>query len=192
MTTGSVEPLKKLHARYGDRVQFVDVFVRQDHPGERRDTYANYGDKLAGAREYARLEALPWPVLVDDYAGTVHREWGREMADPTILVDADGHVAFAAMWTHVPTLKRAIDALLAQDGRGVVLGGIDRLPHGLAALADGYRGPRRGGIRGVVELDLSGAGAGMLCRLGNLAKPLLAPIALRAAPWGQPDLGAPE
>lgn len=173
-------------------MQFLDVFVRQNHPGELRGTYADYEEKLAGAREYQRLEALPWPVLVDDYAGTVHREWGREMADPTFLVDAEGSVAFAAMWTHVPTLKRAIDALLAQGGRGVVMGGIDRRPHGLAALADGYRGPRRGGIRGVLELDLSGAGAGMLCRVGSLAKPLLAPIALRAAPWGQEDLGSPD
>lgn len=73
-----------------------------------------------------------------------------------------------------------------------MMGGIDRRPHGLAALADGYRGPRRGGIRGVLELDLSGAGAGTLCRVGNLAKPLLAPIALRAAPRGQEDLGSPD
>jgi hypothetical protein len=166
--------------------------VRQNHPGELRDTYADYDEKLAGAREYQRLEALPWPIVVDDYAGTVHREWGFEMADPTLLVDADGRVAFAAMWTHVPTLKRAVDALLAQGGRGVVLGGIDRRPHGFAALVDGYRGPRRGGIRGVVELDLSGAGSGMVSRLGNLAKPLLGPLALRAAPWGEEDLEPPE
>lgn len=169
-------------------MQFLDVFVRQNHPGELRGTYAGYADKLAGAREYRRLEALPWPLLVDDYAGTVHREWGYEMADPTVLVGADGRVAFAQMWTHVPTLKRALDALLAQGGSGVVLDGLDRRPHGLAALADGYRGPRRGGIRGVVEMDLAAGGSGMLMRVGNLAKPLLAPLALRAAPRGEPDL----
>jgi hypothetical protein len=166
--------------------------VRQNHPGELRGTYGSYADKLAGAREYRRLEALPWTVVVDDYAGTVHREWGHEMADPTIVVDADGRVAFAQMWTHAPTLKRALDALLDQSCRGVVLGGIDRRPHGLAALADGYRGPRRGGIRGVVELDLSGLGSGTLTRLGNLAKPLLAPLALRAAPLGEKDLAPPS
>lgn len=48
-----------------------------------RGVYSNLEDKLAGAREHKRLEALPSTVLVDDYAGTVHREWGREMADPT-------------------------------------------------------------------------------------------------------------
>ena len=35
MTSGHrlVEPLKRLHARWGDRVHFVDVLVRQAHPG---------------------------------------------------------------------------------------------------------------------------------------------------------------
>jgi len=44
---------------------------------------------------------------VDDYAGTVHRAYSQEMADPTFLVGPDGHIAFYGMWTHVPTLKKA-------------------------------------------------------------------------------------
>jgi hypothetical protein len=121
-------------------------------------------------------------VLVDDYAGTTHRVYSREMADPSFLIDSDGRVAFYGMWTHAPTLKRAIDELLAQGGRGVVAGGIDRTPHLLASFVDGYRGPRRGGKRAVLEYDLAGLGAGTLSFLGNKAKPVLAPLALRAAP----------
>jgi hypothetical protein len=47
-------------------------------------------------------------VLVDDYAGTVHRTYSNEMADPTFLIDQRGTIAFYAMWTHAPTLNRAI------------------------------------------------------------------------------------
>jgi hypothetical protein len=179
----------KLHARYGEQVQFLDVFVRQNHPGEVRGTYADYGEKLAGPASTSVWRPLPWPIVVDDYAGSVHREWGFEMADPTLLVDAGGRVAFAATWTHVPTLKRAIDALLAQSGRGVVLGGLDRRPgrarRRLPRPAP-WRDPRRRRARP------QRAGSGMLCRLGNLAKPLLAPIALTAAPWGQEHIGSPH
>ena len=164
---------------------FLDVFVRQAHPGEERGAYRSYEEKLEGAREHRRLEDLPWPVLVDDFAGTVHRAYSREMADPSFLVDAEGRVAFYGMWTHVPTLKRAVDELLARGGAGgPVAGGIDRRPHLLASMVDGYRGPRRGGRRGVLEYDLGGLGAGTLSFLGAKAKPLLAPFALRASPRG--------
>jgi hypothetical protein len=163
-------------------MHFVDVFIRQAHPGELRGPYRSYEEKLAEAREYKREEGIEWTVLVDDYAGTVHRAYSREMADPVFLIDSDGRVAFYGMWTHPPTLKRAIDELLAQDGRGVVAGGIDRMPHLFASFVDGYQGPRRGGRRAVLEYDLAGLGAGTLSFLGNKAKPLLAPLALRAEP----------
>jgi len=120
-------------------------------------------------------------VLVDDLAGTVHRTYSGEMADPVFLIDSEGRVSFYGMWTHGPTLKRAIDELLAEGGRGVALG-LDRTPHLLASFVDGWRGPRRGGRRAVLEYDLGGFGAGTLSFLGNKAKPLLGPIALRATP----------
>ena len=163
-------------------MHFVDVFIRQAHPGELRGPYQSYEEKLAEAREYKREEGIEWPVLVDDYAGTVHRTYSREMADPVFLIDSEGCVAFYGMWTHPPTLKRAIDELLAQGDRGVVAGGIDRIPHLFASFVDGYPGPRRGGRRAVLEYDLAGLGAGTLSFLGNKAKPLLAPLALRATP----------
>ncbi len=166
-------------------MQFLDIFIRQAHPGEQRHHYANYEQKLEGAREYQRLETLPWPVLVDDYQGTVHRTYSHEMADPSFVIDIDGRVAFYGMWTHVPTLKRAVDELLAHGGRGPVAGGIDQKPHLLASFVDGYRGPRRGGRRAVLEYDLGAGGAGTLSFLGTKAKRLLAPIALRAAPRGE-------
>ncbi len=166
---------------YGDRVRFFDVFLRQAHPGELRGPYRSYEEKLEGAREYRRQEALPWPVLVDDLAGTVHRAYSGEMADPVFLIDSEGLVSFYGMWTHAPTLKKAIDGLLARGGRGVS-GGLDRTPHMLASFVDGWRGPRRGGRRAVLEYDLGGFGAGTMSFLGNKAKPVLGPLALRANP----------
>jgi hypothetical protein len=164
-------------------VQFLDVIIRQAHPGEERGRYLNYDDKLESAREYQRLEGIDWPVLVDDYAGTVHRTYSREMADPSFLIDAEGRVAFYCMWTHAPSLKPALDELLARGGTGApVAGGIDRRPHLLASFVDGYRGPRRGGKRGVWEYTTGAFGAGALTWLVGKAKPVLAPIALRAEP----------
>lgn len=163
-------------------MEFLEIFLRQAHPGERRGSYRTYEEKLEGAREYSRQEQLPWPVVVDDLAGTVHRTYSQEMADPVFLVDAVGRVAFYGMWTHVPTLKRAIDELLADGQRAPVAGGLDRRPHLLASFVDGFRGPMRGGLRAVFEYDLGGLGAGTLSFLGSRVKPVLAPVALRAEP----------
>jgi len=175
--------MKKLHEWYGDRVRFVDVAIRQAHPGERRGAYRSYEEKLEGAREGKREEGLPWPVLVDDYAGTLHRAYGREMTDPIFLIDSDGRVAFYLMWAHAPTLKKAIDELLERDGRGApVAGGIDRMVHLFVSFVNGYHGLRRGGRRAVREYNTGAFGAGVLTFLGSKAKPVLAPLALRAEP----------
>jgi hypothetical protein len=128
------------------------------------------------------MDNLAWPVVVDDYEGTIHRQYSAEMADPSFLVDAEGDLAFYGMWTHIPTLKRAIDELLARDGRGTVAGGTDRQPHLAASFVDGYRGLRRGGRRAVLEFDLGSGGGGTMSFLGHKAKPLLEGFALNARP----------
>jgi len=174
--------MKRLHARYGDRVRFVDVVVRQAHPGERRGAYRSYDEKRADARAYRQAENIPWTVLVDDLAGTVHRAYGG-MSDPIYLVDAAGRVAFYNMWAHAPSVGTAIAALLAGGGDGgPVAGGIDRTPHMAASFVNGWRGLRRGGWRAVLEFELATPGAATLTFFGHLARPLLAPVALRSTP----------
>ena len=171
-----------MHELYGDRVHLVDVFIRQAHPGEHRGAYHSDDQKLEEARQYQRDEALPWRVLVDDLAGTTHQTYGN-MSDPVYLIDADGRVAFYGIWTHVPTLQQAIEALLAQGGRGVPgNGGIDHVLHLFASFVGGWRALRRGGVRALVEYELGTPPAATLTFLGHLAKPVLAPLALRATP----------
>jgi hypothetical protein len=163
------------------------VIIRQAHPGEKRGRYLDYEDKMRSAQEYQQLEGITWPVLVDDYEGTVHRAYSQEMADPSFLIDAEGRVAFYNMWTHAPSLKVAFDELLSKGGVGApVAGGIDKVPHLFASFVDGIRGPQRGGKRAVREYDTAALGASTLSLAGNKAKPVLAPLALRAEPLPSP------
>jgi hypothetical protein len=176
--------MRELHRRYGDRVAFVDVVVRQAHPGERRGAYCAISDKLDDARRYERDEAVTWPVAVDDLAGTVQRAYGG-MSASIYLLDAKGRVWFYSMWGLAPPLTRALDELLA-DG-GVVRpgsGGIDARPHLGAAIVAGQGGPARGGLRSFVDLELGFPGALLLMALGRLLRPILAPLLLRPAGKG--------
>lgn len=160
----------------------VDVLVRQAHPGERRGPYETDAQKLEDARAYRRDEAIPWTVLVDDLGGTVHRAYGA-LSDPTYLLDADGTVAFYNMWTHAPTLDRAITALLARGGLGgPVAEGVHRRPHLAAAIVGGWRALPRGGRRAVIDEELAAPTSAAFIFLGHLARPILGPLALRSAP----------
>lgn len=60
--------LRELHARYGDRVRFVLVNVREAHPGAL--TPSDHSMRL---KEH---HLLPFEVATDDLDGTLHRAFG--------------------------------------------------------------------------------------------------------------------
>lgn len=60
-------------APLGGQVRFIDVLIRQAHPGPPVPPYRSPEQKAADADAYRREEAIPWTVVVDDLAGTVHR-----------------------------------------------------------------------------------------------------------------------
>jgi len=168
-------------AYFGDRVRLVEVIVRQGHPGPEVPCYESFEQKLRDGYRYKELEAIPWTVLVDDLRGTVHQAYGS-LADPTYLIDNDGRVAFYSVWTHVPTLFRAVGALLGREGLGVVLGGVDRRPHFGAALTNGWPALRRGLPQSAVDLETSVPLSAVGSWLGYQLRPLLAPVTLRERP----------
>ena len=130
-------------------------------------------------RRHKEYYAIPWPVVADDLAGTVHQAYSG-MADPTFLLDADRRVAYYSMWTFAPNLDRAIAALLRQGGRGVVAGGIDHLMHPWPVIVDGWRGIRLGLPRSFLEFEFAAPGSASTIWLGSRLRPVLAPVVLRA------------
>lgn len=181
MTVGSVEPLKKLYERWRDRVQFVDVIVRQAHPGPNAPAYVSMEQKLADARQYQQREAIPWPVAADALDGGTHRAYGG-LADPTYLLDVDGRLAFYNMWTYAPALNEAICELQSRGGHGVVRGGIDRTPYLAPALVNGWPGLKLGLPQSVIDLEKAFPGTGVGTWLGYRLRPLLGPVTTRIDP----------
>jgi thiol-disulfide isomerase/thioredoxin len=182
LTRGGASLMTELHRRYGNQVQFVDIVVRQAHPGERRGPYSAYADKLDDARRYKEEEAVVWPVVVDDLDGTMQRAYG-EMSASIYLLDVRGRVAFYAMWGPGPRTTRAIDDLLECDGIGDAVGDcIDSTPHLGPAIVAGQGGPARGGVQSFVDLELGFPGALALLAIGKLARPVLKPLLMRLTP----------
>jgi hypothetical protein len=173
--------MKELFARWGSEVHFLDVLIRQAHPGPDAPPYATFEEKLEDARRYQREEALPWVLLVDDLEGTVHQAYGG-LADPTYLIGTDGRVSYYNMWTYVPSLHQALDALIRQGGHGVVLEGVNQRPHMLPALTTGWRGLQRGLPQSYIDMELASPGAGTATFLGYQLRPLLGPFTQRSRP----------
>lgn len=148
------------------------MLIRQAHPGPAVPAYRRLEQKLHDARRYVAEEAIPWPVLVDDLRGTVHQVYGG-LADPIYLIDADGRVAFHELWTDGPTLHLALEELLGQGGRGVVLSG---------AVTDGWRAIERGLPQSFTDLLVAAPGSPALLWVGDKLRPVLAPWSLRARP----------
>ena len=61
-------------------------------------------------------------------------------------------------------------------------GGVDKTPHVLPALADGWRGLQRGMPQSLIEAEKSLPGSAIGPLVGHYLKPMLRPIALRSEP----------
>ena len=103
VTRGAASSMRELHRRYGDRVQFVDVVVRQAHPGERRGPYRSYAEKLDDARrtDKRRPSSGPWLSTISTAPSNgPMAAWPHRSACSTL----EGAVSFDAMWGVAPAL----------------------------------------------------------------------------------------
>lgn len=150
MTAGSIGGLNDLYDEFqGEEVQFVFVYVRESHPGERIRAHRHLDDKVRAAELFRSEEEVEMPIVVDDVKGTIHKRYGK-LANPAFLIDKSGRVAFRMMWAQPETLRAAIAELLqVQEERGsehaIVQGGEDRSMPFSYALLHAHRAIERGG-----------------------------------------------
>ena len=163
----------------------------------------NIGAKAKGCLWHTRTaqeRRLPFHEVEREMLGFDHAELGAQVAAawsfPAELEEAIRHHHSPTEATLKPRLAhcvhladaacmmlgRALEALCAQRGSGVVLGGVDRRPHILHAVTDGWKGIRRGAPRSVLELEAALPGSAIGPWLGFQARRVLAPVALRDTP----------
>src|SRR5262249_56875782 len=112
MTAASIGAINDLYDRLrGEDVEFLFVYVREAHPGERIPAHDSTSDKLAAAWLLRKEEQMEMPVVVDDLRGSIHRKYGK-LPNPAFLIDKSGRVAFRSMWTNPEELAAALEELL--------------------------------------------------------------------------------
>jgi peroxiredoxin len=156
MSAGSITGINELYDRLrGDDIEFLFIYVREAHPGEKISAHRSMEHKRSAARIFRDEEDLQMPVVVDDLHGSIHRKYSR-LPNPAFLVDKSGRVAFRCMWANREELGNAIEELLEyQRERGIdhaiVGGGQDlSMPLSYGALFS-YRALERGGEQSLKE-----------------------------------------
>ena len=111
VTDSAAPGLNELHARFGDRVRFVMVNVREAHPGEAMPQPKALDEKTAHAEQLRNLHGFGFEVAADDIDGTFHRALSPK-PNSAYLLDKDGTILFRAQWANdTKALGEALEAV---------------------------------------------------------------------------------
>jgi hypothetical protein len=171
MTDSAAAGLHELHARFGHRIRFVMVNVREAHPGKAIPQPQTPEAKSAQASRLRELHGFEFEIAVDDVDGTLHRALSPKPNSAYVL-GAEGIILFRAHWANdTPALAAALTAVAAgaapcpARSGGLVRPMLRMLPH-LAPVLDR-------------------AGSGAWADMWRVAAPLAA-IALALKAWSGP------
>lgn len=179
MTAASIGGINGLYDRFrGDDIEFLFIYVREAHPGERIPAHRSMRAKTSAARHLRDEEEVLMPMVVDDVHGSIHKKYSR-LPNPAFLIDKSGRVAFRCKWAKPDQLASAIEELLEiQHERSVdhavVNGGQDlSMPHSYTVLYS-YRALERGGKGSLQDFRQAlGLPGQVALAASRLAEPLL-------------------
>lgn len=111
--------MEQLAKKYGDRdVQFVAIYVREPHPGERAfrqyEKHTSNAHKLRYARELVQIKGMKIPVIIDDVNEAVHRALG-DLPNLAYVVNKEGQVVYKSTWTNAEHIDELLSELTS-DG----------------------------------------------------------------------------
>ena len=115
VTDNAAPGLNELYRRFGDRVRFVMVNVREAHPGKAFPQPTTLDAKMGHAVQLRDLHGFEFEVAVDDVDGTLHRALSPKPNSAYVL-GADGTILFRAHWANdTKALAAALDAIVAGE-----------------------------------------------------------------------------
>jgi len=133
MYTKNIPGMEALRAEHAD-VEFLVIYVREAHPGERLHQHKTFAEKTAAAKLLKPRYKENRRVLVDSHDGDFHQQYGMK---PNVIyvIRPDGSVHYRCDWAHEDGLKEAlenreqlhtlehadIDKLHAARGMGITL-----------------------------------------------------------------------
>jgi hypothetical protein len=110
ISVGAADTLKRLHRRFGREVQFVTLYVQEEHPNLEFPLVNSFEEKLAHARSYQTRCSVPWTVAVDNQQEELHTALGGEPA-AAFLIRRDGTLVRRVPWANQEAV--VVDGIIA-------------------------------------------------------------------------------
>ena len=107
MYTKNIPDMKQIAGEFAD-VEFLLVYVREAHPGERLGPHQNMDDKIKAAKLVAPRYAEHRRVLVDNLDGDFHRAYGS-MPNVIYIIRPDGKVHYRCNWATPAAVRSALN-----------------------------------------------------------------------------------
>ena len=171
MTASSAPSVQELYEEFGDRVEFVMLYVREAHPGEHYGQAETIEDKIESARALQESYGIDWTVAADTVDGELHRALDPK-PNAAYLANSDGEILFRSLWAaDYDALRQALDD--AADGRALVQTQSTKLLNPvIRAMGMVREVMERGGPQSVRDLWIAGFPMALAGRIAPLFKPL--------------------
>jgi hypothetical protein len=107
LTVAAQDALQHLSHKYGDRIHFVMVQVREAHPGASLPQPESLREKIAHARILRERLNITSPVLIDDLDGTLHRLLDT-LPNSLHIIAPDGEILYRALMAGDEGIESAV------------------------------------------------------------------------------------
>ena len=107
MYAGNIKPNNVLANDYPD-VEFLVIYVREPHPGERTGAHSSMEQKIENAKELQSLYGENRKILVDSLDGEMHIRYGLK-PNSIYVINPEGKVIYRCDWTVPSELKKVLD-----------------------------------------------------------------------------------
>ena len=107
MYTKNIPDMKEIEGEFAD-VEFLLVYVREAHPGERLGQHKQFEDKIKAAKMVAPRYAEHRRVLVDNFGGDFHRAYGA-MPNVVYIIRPDGKIHYRCNWATPAAVRDALN-----------------------------------------------------------------------------------
>jgi hypothetical protein len=97
MTASAAPSVQELYEGFGDRVDFIMLYVREAHPGENYMQAESMEEKLEHSRTLKEFYDIQWTVAADKLEGDLHRALDPK-PNSAFLMNKEGIILFRSLW----------------------------------------------------------------------------------------------
>lgn len=109
MYTGCISTMEKMSEQFPE-LNFILVYVREAHPGERTREHQSIKNKLNNAKQVKTLYGDNRTILVDDIDGGFHMTYGP-LPNIIYIIDTDGTVLYRGDWNNPEKIPRILETV---------------------------------------------------------------------------------